>query len=118
MSRSHMVLIAAGAALLWAPPLVVAAGGPLLPAAPTLAHGPDLLTAVLGIGLAVVAAVALVSALILRAARRRDVKPTKAGASEIVDRRARSRAGLRMPDDPIIAGMGLDPPEEPRARQP
>ncbi len=83
-----------------------------------MAGGPDLLTAVLGIGLAVVAAVALVGGLILRAARRRSDEPTRrSDAREIVDHRASARVRVRMPEDPIVAAMGLQPRRRPRGRK-
>jgi hypothetical protein len=111
-------LLAAGAALLWAPPVATAAGLPELRPAPTLDQGPDPLTAVLAVGLAVVAAVAVAGALMLRAARRRDDETKKeTEAIGVLGHRARSRAQLRMSDDPIVAGMGLDPPQRPPERK-
>jgi hypothetical protein len=95
-------LIAAGGALGWAPPLAVT---PV---------GPDLLTAVLSIGLAVVAGVTVVGALLLRAARRSDDQKKRATEVEAIDRRAISRVHMRISDDPIVAGMGLH--ERPRRR--
>lgn len=119
MTRGRIVLVAAGAALLWAPPLAMAGGDPALAAAATQPQGPDLLTAVLAIGLAVVVAVAVVGALVLRAARRREEERSgTAEAIETADHRARSRAHLRETEDPIVAGMGLDPQRRRSGRKP
>jgi hypothetical protein len=113
--RSHS-FIAIAAALLWAPPVAVGTGW-ADPAGPTAAlGGPDPLAAVLSIGLAVVAAVTVISALVLRAERQRGdasrrVDEEPMGAIEIVNRRARSRAQIRIADDPIVAGMELDAPD-------
>ncbi|MDQ2934268.1 MAG: hypothetical protein M3R49_04670 [Chloroflexota bacterium] len=98
--------------------MAVGAGWPELAAPSTAVGGPDLLAAVLSIGLAAVGAVTVVCALVLRAERRRanetkrgmDEEPM--GAIEIVNRRARSRAQIRIADDPIVAGMELDPPHQ------
>lgn len=118
MARGRIVLVAAGAALLWAPPLAMARGGSLAPAA-TLPRGPDLLTAVLAIGLAVVLAVAMVGGLVLPAARRRDDERGRtADSREIADHRARSRAHLRVTEDPILASMALDSQRRRAGRKP
>ncbi len=83
-----------------------------------MAGGPDLLTAVLGIGLAVVAAVALVGGLVLQTARRRaDELAREPDAREIVDHRASAHVRVRMPEDPIVAAMGLQPRRRPRGRK-
>jgi hypothetical protein len=79
--------------------------------------GPDLLTAVLSIGLAVVAGVTVVGALLLRAARRSDEERKRASEVEAIDRRAISRVHMRVSDDPIVAGMGLHERPRPRGRK-
>jgi hypothetical protein len=118
MARGRIVLVAAGAALLWAPPLAMAHGGSLATAA-GLPRGPDLLTAVLAVGLAVVAGVAVVGGLVLRAARRRDDEAGgAAGAPEIAGHRARTRAHLRVTEDPIVASMALDSQRRRAGRKP
>lgn len=81
-------------------------------------QGIDLLTAVLAVGLTVVAAVAAAGFLMLRASRRReDATKKEKGAIEVIAHRAMSRAQLRMSDDPIVAGMGLEPRRRPRGRK-
>jgi hypothetical protein len=118
MKPGRKLLIATGAALLWAPPVAAGSGERELRAQPPLTTGPDLLTAVLAVGLAVVAAVAAASFLMLWAARRRDDEMRKdAEPIEVVGHRARSRAELRMSDDPIMAGMGLGRRQRPRGRK-
>ena len=118
MGRGRIVLVAAGAPLVWAPPLALARGSSLAGAA-TLPQGPDLLTAVLAIGLAVVVAVALVGGLVVRAARRRDdERHGRAEAREIADHRAHSRAHLRVTEDPIVASMALDSQRRRAGRKP
>ena len=118
MARRRIVLVAAGAALLWAPPLAMARGASLASAA-TLPQGPDLLTAVLAIGLAVVVAVAVVGGLVLRAARHRDdERRGTADAREIADHRAHSRAHLRVTEDPIVSSMALDSQRRRAGRKP
>lgn len=97
----------------------MARGHILLVAAATLPQGPDLLTAVLAIGLAIVVAVAVVGGLVLRAARRRDDAPGGAAdGREIADHRARSRAHLRVTEDPIVASMALDSQRRRAGRKP
>ena len=118
MARGRIVLVAAGAALLWAPPLAMARGGSPATAA-ALPRGPDLLTAVLAIGLAVVMAVAVVGVLLLRAARRRDDEAGGAAdAREIAGHRARTRSHLRVTEDPIVASMALDSQRRRAGRKP
>jgi hypothetical protein len=80
-------------------------------------EGPDLLTAVLSIGLAVVAGVTVVGALLLRAARRSEEGRKRAAEAEAIDRRAISRVHMRVGDDPIVAGMGLHERPRPRGRK-
>jgi hypothetical protein len=119
MARGRIVLVAAGAALLWAPPLAMARGGPPATAA-ALPRGSDLLTAVLAIGLAVVVTVGVVvGLLLLRAARRReDAAGGAADALEIAGHRARTRAHLRITEDPIVASMALDSQRRRAGRKP
>ena len=119
-TRSSRPFITIAAEILWAPPVAVSAGW-ADPAGPSTAlGGPDPLAAVLSIGLAVVAAVTVICALVLRAERHRGDAARKGadeepmGAIEIVNRRARSRAKIRMADDPIVAGMELDAPDQHR----
>lgn len=84
----------------------------------------DLLTTVLVIGLAAVAAVAIGGSALLLAMRRREQRadgppvptaaappaetPAAPGISEMTDRQALRRARLRMSDDPIMAALGID----------
>ncbi len=113
-------LIATASAIRWAPAVGVGAGWPELAAPSTAAGGPDLLAAVLAIGLSLVAAVTVVCVLVLRADRRRGDERKKKmdeetmGPIEIANRRARSRAQIRLADDPIVAGMELDTPDQRR----
>lgn len=80
--------------------------------------GLDLLTAILAVGLTVVAAVAAAAFLMLRASRRReDATKKEKRAIEVIGDRAISRAQLRMSDDPIVAAMGLEPRRRPRGRK-
>jgi hypothetical protein len=110
-------LIAAGAALLWAPPFAITPVWAALGTAPAVAGGPDLLTAVLSIGLAAVAGVTVVGGLLLRASRRSEDERKRATEAEAIDRRAISRVHLRVSDDPIVAGMGLHERPRPRGRK-
>jgi hypothetical protein len=118
-TRSSHSFIGTAAAILWAPPVAVGAGWPE-PAGPSTALGSlDPLAAVLSIGLAAVAAITVICALVLRAERRRwdetrkrmDAEPM--GGIDIVNRRARNRVQIRIVDDPIVAGMELDAPDQP-----
>ncbi len=71
---------------------------------------------VLAIGLTGVAAVALVGLAVLLARRRREAEPTRAAPSLAAAKRRRSRlAGVQLPDDPIVAALGLGR-DEPRTR--
>ena len=110
-------LVAAGAALVWAPPFAITPVWAALGTAPAVAGGPDLLTAVLSIGLAAVAGVTVVGGLLLRASRRSEDERKRATEAEAIDRRAISRVHLRVSDDPIVAGMGLHERPRPRGRK-
>jgi hypothetical protein len=116
MPPGRTYLIMAGASLVWAPRGAVRLW-PEPATASAVAAGPDLLTAVLAIGLAVVAGVTVVGALLLRAARRSDAEKKRATEVEAIDRRAIRRAHMRIADDPIVAGMGLHERPRPRGRK-
>lgn len=76
---------------------------------------PDPLPLVLIVGMAAVAAVALGGSLWVVLANRREraaADPGTPAGMPAVDQRAIRRARMRVPQDPILAGMGLDPAEE------
>ena len=117
MPPNGTFLIAAGAVLVWAPPFAITPVCAALGTAPAVAGGPDLLTAVLSIGLAAVAGVTVVGGLLLRASRRSEDERKRATEAEAIDRRAISRVHMRVSDDPIVAGMGLHERPRPRGRK-
>lgn len=83
------------------------------------------LTVLVLVGLSGVATTAIIgSAVLVRGRQRRGDEPTNPAVAEqaatdaMLERRALRRARVRLPDDPIVAAMGIDKPAPRRRRAP
>ncbi len=108
------------AALSGAPSRASDAGMAVARRAASASSADDFLMSLLLVGLGGVAAVALIGTGILLARRER-VKPpppsAMAQAAAALERRAVRRSKVRLPDDPIVAALGIDGDDRRRPRR-
>jgi hypothetical protein len=112
--RDPVALLVASSGAMASPPLLVGE------AADDVAEPPDAVATIVMVGLVGLAAVAMIGTGLLMAARRRRRGPETAveipldgavasddDATIVLERRARRRARVRLPDDPIMTAMGI-----------
>jgi hypothetical protein len=120
MNPRIAVTISLLAALSGAPPRASAAGIVTAVRAGNGSSANDFLMTLLLIGLAGVAAVALIGTGILLARRERAKPPppsAMAEAAAALQRRTVRRSKVRLPDDPIVAALGIDDERRHRPRR-
>jgi hypothetical protein len=120
MNPCIAVTISLLAALSGAPPHASATGVTLAVRAGNGSSGGDFLMTLLLVGLGGVAAVALIGTGFLLARRQRAKPPppsAMAEAAAALQRRTVRRSKVRLPDDPIVAALGIDDERRHRPRR-
>jgi hypothetical protein len=111
MDPSMVLTTSLLAALSGAPPRASAIGRALAARAEGASSGDDLVLTLVLIGLAGIAAVALIGTGVLLARRERVKEPPPNAMAQVtaaLERRSVRRSKVRLPDDPIVAALGIE----------